>query len=724
MPVTAYTGIIEKILFSSDSFTVAILRTGKTTKVKFVAKLSGIKEGDNVTISGSWKGHSKYGDQFTTTSVVRNIGTTKEGMIAYLSSQQRFTGIGEARARILVEKYGDNLEQALIEEPNEAAKAIRANVSIIENLRKEWDQEKEVMEVEKQLYGFGLTQYQVGRLVSFYGKGAADVVKTTPYQMINDIKGFGFKTVDQIAIGSGTPKNSHKRYEAATLYAIQMETEKGHTYSTMSEIEKNASKLLSDKAYDANPYLDYLIHTGDIVCEHGVYSTKKLHAMESYVYDVLLKSYKNSCSDESLMMSYHMIKNQEPFTLLNEEQNEALENALTRRVSIISGEAGTGKSFTINAIYRVYMESEKRTFMAAPTGKAARRLEDMTGTISHTIHMLLGYNGNEWKYGSHNKIIADLIIIDEFSMVDVELAWRLFSAIDFGLTSLVIVGDHNQLPSIGPGNILRDLCNYKLVPKVILKNVIRQAGVLKLNSIKILEGKAEETSGYTEDGFPWYLNKSLGEPDEIIEHIEKLYNEVLHEKLSFDPLRDVQILIPMKSGPIGTETVNLRIRKLLQKKLWNVNITDEENLRNRYFLHDKIIQTRNNYDIGIMNGSIGYIEEINDDGDLLVDFDGDMITLRKSVGNISDIKLAYALTIHKSQGSEFPCVILIVYKGHFILHDRNTIYTGVTRASKTCMLLGDSKSIEIALSKKDMENRRTMLSLWLEEAKGNGVIEL
>lgn len=718
MAVQTYTGTVEKIFFSGDTFTAGILKPYNMEKVKFVVKDSGIKQGDKITVEGIWKEHSKYGSQLSVSRIERHEERTQEGIIAYLSSQNKFRGIGDARARLLVETYGDDLEDAIINRPAEVAKKIRSGQAVVENLRKEWDLDKKIKEVEKELYGLGLTNYQVSKIISRYGEEAVDIVTTDPYRMIVDIKGFGFKTVDDIALGIGIPKGSKNRYEAATLYSLQIETERGHTYSLASDIKEQTSKLLLDPDYNPVPHLESLLSKALIFKHENIdmYSLIHIANKEKEIHSILISSRIPPKDANVLTMTYSMMENQEPFTMLNEEQRKALSNTLSSRISIISGGAGTGKSFTINAINKIFRESGKSVVMCAPTGKASRRLEEMTGSVSFTIHMLLGYNGREWRYSQYNKLPADLVVVDEFSMVDVELAWRLLTAIDFTKTCLVVVGDHNQLPSVGPGNILRDLCRHEIAPTVVLQKVIRQAGILKKNSIQILDGKIENTSGYQKDkSFPWYLNNKLSDPEEIISHIDKLYTEVLDEKLGFDILRDVQMLIPMKAGPIGTEAVNLYLRKLIQKKLWNVDMPNEDNTKNKYYLHDKIIQVRNNYDLGIMNGTIGIITEINDNGDLLVDFDDTEVVLRKSAGHHQDIKLAYALTVHKAQGSEFPCTIIVIYNGHYIMHNRNSIYTAVTRASKTCMLLGSAKAINIAVSKRDIEKRRTMLSVWMEE---------
>ena len=399
---------------------------------------------------------------------------------------------------------------------------------------------------------------------------------------------------------------------------------------------------------------------------------------------------------------------------LNEKQLEAVHSALQHSISLISGGAGSGKSYTVSVINAVCEECDLEVVLSAPTGKAAKRLEEVSGRTGTTIHRLLGYDGKSFSKDSNNPIDADILIIDEFSMVDVPLAWHLFNAVDFARTTIVIVGDHNQLPPVGPGNILRDLIHSNAIPTVILDKVVRQAGVLKENSTAILKGEVRKTSDASTQGCrDWYLADQFTDPGAARNFLLDLFEKRL-DALGFDLIKDVQVLTPTHKGPLGTKSLNEDLQRLIQKRLWYVNVPETQPGRRSPFLkHDKVIQTRNNYDLNVMNGAIGHVIDVLPNGTLLIDFEGVAVEIEKGSPNLQDIQLAYALTIHKTQGSEFPCAVVVVHKAHSFMHHRNLLYTGVTRARKTAIVLGDRWGIRNCAKKCQVDDRKTFLSILL-----------
>ncbi len=399
---------------------------------------------------------------------------------------------------------------------------------------------------------------------------------------------------------------------------------------------------------------------------------------------------------------------------LNEKQLEAVHSALQHSISLISGGAGSGKSYTVSVINAVCEECDLEVVLSAPTGKAAKRLEEVSGRTGTTIHRLLGYDGKSFSKDSNNPIDADMLIIDEFSMVDVPLAWHLFNAVDFARTAIVIVGDHNQLPPVGPGNILRDLIHSNAIPTVILDKVVSQAGVLKENSTAILKGEVRKTSDASSQGCrDWYLADQFTDPSAAaISCWISLANGSM--PLALISIKDVQVLTPTHKGPLGTKSLNEDLQRLIQKRLWNVSVPETQPGRRSPFLkHDKVIQTRNNYDLNVMNGSIGHVVDVLPNGTLLIDFEGVAVEIEKGSPNLQDIQLAYALTIHKTQGSEFPCAVVVVHKAHSFMHHRNLLYTGVTRARKTAIVLGDRWGIRNCAKKCQVDDRKTFLSILL-----------
>ena len=398
-------------------------------------------------------------------------------------------------------------------------------------------------------------------------------------------------------------------------------------------------------------------------------------------------------------------------TDLNNCQQLAYLAAARHKAVLIAGGAGVGKSYVVGKIACLYADHGYRVALAAPTGKAAKRIEQIVDMPAQTVHRLLKYNGHEFARNEESPLNCDVVIVDEVSMLDVPLCYRLFKAIDFTKTNLVLVGDHNQLPPVGPGNIIRDILSNGLLPTVILDEVVRQAGLLKENSIAILDGRVAGNTETDEGRKSWYLVDKYTEQTDILNFIMLMYEKVLDEKLGYHIVNSVQLLAPMKKGLLGVDNLNIVLQRLIQKKCHGVDVDDvPTGRRPRFYLHDKVIQLRNNYDLNVMNGSIGTIESYDADaGVYTILFDEGETPVERD--DMKDIALAYALTFHKSQGSEYDCGIVVVHKSQSFMHHRNLFYTGVTRAKKTAIIIGDRWGIRNCAKHKITDRRRTFLSL-------------
>jgi exodeoxyribonuclease V alpha subunit len=397
--------------------------------------------------------------------------------------------------------------------------------------------------------------------------------------------------------------------------------------------------------------------------------------------------------------------------------------ALRHGQALISGGAGSGKTFTVAAIARIYEQRGKTVLLAAPTGKAAKRLEQVVGREALTIHRLLEFDGEDFARDRDDPLTADVVVVDEVSMLDVPLAWRLYDALRLGRTALVLVGDHNQLPPVGPGNVLRDLIERRPMPTVVLDHVVRQAGVLKENSIAVLSGEVRKTAPEMPNGRrPWYVVDQFTDALAVRRFVLELFENVLADRLRFDLLADVQLLTPQKKGPLGVRELNVLLQRLLQRKLWGVEAPDApEGRRPELLLHDKVIQTRNNYRLGVMNGAIGYVTDLGRRrGELRVRFEQGEVEIAADTGDASDLELAYALTIHKVQGSEFPCAVVLIHKAHSFMHHRNLFYTGVTRAQEVAVVIGDRWGLRNCAQKEQVERRKTFLSVLDFPLAGSG----
>jgi len=392
-------------------------------------------------------------------------------------------------------------------------------------------------------------------------------------------------------------------------------------------------------------------------------------------------------------------------------QHEAFDGVLRNRMYVITGPAGTGKTFVINKVVDEAQSRGQTVELAAPTGKAAKRLEQVTGRRAQTIHRLLGYNGEEWQHDSENPLEADVVIADEVSMCDVPLMYRLLSAIDFRETRLILAGDHNQLPPVGPGNVLRDILALDLIPYTVLDEVVRQAGPLRHNSLEILKGRVvglRKSDPVTPD---WNVIPRFKDADDGLNYLLRLFQEVFAERLGYDILRDVQVLAPQRKGTLGVENLNLALQAVVQKKLFGRSIPPvPANRRPPLYPGDKVIQTKNDYGIDVMNGHIGYVVEADPrQKRWVVDFE-DRGPVDLDHQKIQRVMLAYATTIHRYQGSEIPCAVCIMHSSHSFMLNRGIFYTAVTRARDRAIIIGDRKGINRAARIQRVDDRRTILA--------------
>lgn len=433
---------------------------------------------------------------------------------------------------------------------------------------------------------------------------------------------------------------------------------------------------------------------------------------------------------------------------LNADQQEAVLAATSSNIALISGGAGSGKTFTITALLRLYEAQGLKVELTAPTGRAAKRIEEVVGRPAQTLHRLLGSNGRTFLHEDQqrlaelrekddsrswdaNVVDADVVIVDEVSMVDIDLAWHFFQSVDLDKTMVVLVGDHNQLPPVGPGSILRDLIARRPIPTVVLGTVVRQSGPLKDNSIAILNGEvrpsipvAKEDQAQRFDFSPWIVKDAYENPEEARRFVLKLYRELLSERLGYDIVRDVQLLAPMKKGVLGTIELNRRLQVVIQKKLWNVTVKSDPEKDPPLLEHDRVIQVQNNYEIGVMNGTIGMVSFVDLESKRIgVTFDGETEPRIYERKFWHELQLAYALTVHKAQGAEFPCVISIIHQSHAHMHHRNLFYTAVTRARKTSILVGNQKAMVRCAKNTEAGRRNTFLSvLPMREARATRAV--
>ena len=734
-------GKIHRLFFSNDNFCSGLITIPVDSffeTVRFAGKVV-VNIGDQVKLAGKWINDSKWGWQFTAENLVHDMNLDRDGLAHYLKTNPAFKGIGPVKAEKIASTFGESFGDILENNPEQIQEVAGLTNDQFRTLCLEWESRKEFNLLATWLAKYELTHNQITKLITRFGNNLKKILEKDPYILCREIDGFGFVRTDEIALKMGISKDSTERIQSALIHIVnQVADSDGHCWTEETELIKMASKLLALDNLDSEVLIDQEINallSNEKLSVHS--SSNKFVIASPLLYEretELAKMFKKSNSECLSKENNETLKNILPELFekiagsLNSSQQKAIETAIFNSICVITGAAGSGKSYTIGAFIDILEEMNKdsdNTYltieMAAPTGKAAKRMEEISNRPARTIHRLLKYDGKNWGYCRENPINADIIIIDEFSMVDVHLAWRLFSAIDLKRTQVVLVGDHNQLPPVGPGNILRDLIDRKIVPIVKLEQVVRQAGLLKRNCTAILKGVVEPTAPGT-DGVlrPWYVFDRL-ETDQAV--IQALLNTIEHKlsKIGINPTRDLQVITPTKKGKLGTENLNIELQKLFQRVFFGIEIEPvDEGKRPNFYPNDKVIQIKNDYKLDVMNGTVGTVKDVCEKYDkngvkytsFIIDFgEKKPVEITKGSKEHNNIILAYACTIHKYQGSEIPCVLAIVHKSHYFMLHRNLLYTAVTRSKKTVIVLGNSRGIQLAAKKQILNKRRTFLSI-------------
>lgn len=718
---TSLRGVVESLFYSGATFSAGRLRTADGDLTTFAGKIF-VREGESVVLEGHWAKHPKYGLQFAAESLGYDLEMNADGLANFLANHPDVKGIGPAKARAIAIEFGRGFDTAIRVSPERVAAIARIPVEGALELQRVWIANADFNAAMTYLSRFGLTHHQVTTLVERFGSQVVPMLQRDPYVLVREIRGFGFKKVDKIARKMGTPKDLPSRIRAGLANCVAEALDDGHCWVEYEDLLDRANTLLVMDNLDSREviesHLEALVAEAELVSlpfEQLVVADPEIHRMEAELADILR---------EAGRANPHAVSNVEALLdaeagELNPEQRAAVRNAFCYSVSLMTGGAGSGKTYAVSSITSIAERLELDVVLAAPTGKAAKRLEEVVGHEASTIHRLLGYNGRTYSRDALNPIEADILVIDEVSMVDVPLAWQLFQAIDRSRTAVILVGDHNQLPPVGPGNLLRDLVQSRAIPTTVLTAIIRQAGVLKENSTAILDGEVHPTAEVRLGARrPWYVIDKFTDCLDVRRMLLLLFDEVLQERLGYDLLRDVQVLTPIHKGPLGTVELNIELQRLLQRKLNQVTVAEvEPGRRPRLYAGDKVIQTKNDYELDVMNGSMGVVRRVGSDGSLVVDFDGRAVEIAADADAVSNVQLAYATSIHKVQGSEFPCAIVVAHKSHSFMHHRNLLYTAVTRAKDSAIILGDRWGIANCATKRQVDRRNTFLSFLLPEAR-------
>lgn len=699
--------------------------------VTVTGSLPPVQEGEHLQLVGQWTNHATFGKQFKAERAVPTRPTTRAGILRYLSSGL-IKGIGDRTAEKIVEHFGVDTFKTLDENPGCLLQVPRLGKKKAKEIIESWKSQKSIADVMMFLINHGISANYAQRILRLYGENAIEVISGNPYQLSVDLHGIGFIKADTIARSIGIAADSPERIRAGIVYQIQQAEERGHCYCTTAQLIESLSATLDLPHHKIDTVvpkqLELLNQAGSLISESNMVDDvtmlthwrPELLAAEYGIADIIARQMARPLSvDHERIEGWITRYNQVTHAPLSDHQAKAVRDAVSNRVFILTGGPGVGKTTTANAIIRLFKAMGKTVLLAAPTGRAAQRLSEVSAEKAKTIHRLLEWQPAEAAFGrnSMNPLAADVIICDEASMLDVKLAEALCEAVPEH-AQLVFIGDIDQLPSVGAGNVLRDLIQSERIPYVILKEIFRQAA-----TSSIIRHAHTINAGQTPE-FPSDIPTDcqfieVDSTEDIREVLHKLLLDVLPKKYNFDPKRDVQILTPMNRGDLGTQTLNEDLQALLNpdpKQHLKDGEVKPRHGRPVMRSGDKVIQTSNNYDLQVFNGDIGFVQSTNvDGGHMIVQFSDDRIVTYDSE-QADDLRLAYTITIHKSQGSEFPVVLLPMSMGHYVMLQRNLVYTALTRAKKLAIFIGAKKALAHAIRNNISINRQTQLKSRIRKA--------
>ena len=708
--MTKIRGVVERITYQSAENGYSVLRVAVKNYnelVTVVGNLIDVNVGSVLLIEGEWTVNKKYGTQFSAYKWEETVPATAFGIEKYLGSGL-IKGVGPKFAKRIVDMFGTDTISVIEDNPEQLSEVEGIGEKRIEMIVKSWEQQKEIKNIMLFLQSHDVSTTFATKIYKKYGNKSIEIVKANPYKLADDIWGIGFKTADNIASKLNFDKNCFIRCRSGILYTLNQLADDGHVYAEKEQLIKKSSELLDIEQNFIVEALEKILNTNDLVLDEEAIYLPTFYMAEIGIAH-RLKLLNNSPARINTNLKVNISRLQEKIGIEYDEiQAKGIQQAVTAKVMILTGGPGTGKTTTTLGIIRILQIMGMHILLAAPTGRAAKRMTETTGMEAKTIHRLLefkpsgGYQRNE-----KNMLDGDVLIIDESSMIDVILMNSLMKAIPPHM-KLILIGDIDQLPSVGAGNVLHDIIDSNQFPVIRLTKIFRQAQSSRIimNAHKINDGRYPDLSNGKNTDF-FFIEAE--EPEVAANTIVELVKSRLPKYYHISP-SSIQVLSPMQKGIVGASNLNIMLQDAINpsdKCLYRAGRSFRPN--------DKVMQIRNNYDKEVFNGDIGFISEIDfDNNKLNVVFDNRIIEY--DITELDELVQAYAITIHKSQGSEYPVVVMPVMMTHFIMLQRNLIYTGITRAKKVLVIVGTKKAVSYSVRNVTVTKRNTKLKERLQEA--------
>ncbi len=707
-------GVIDRVTFHNAENGFSVLRIsvqGNVDLATVVGVVASVKTGDHIDCQGCWINDRTHGLQFRAQRIEVIAPSTLDGIERYLASGV-VPGVGAHFAKVLVKTFGEQVFDVFENEPERLSEISGLGKKRRDKIIEAWTEQKTVRDIMVFLQSHGIGPTRAVRIYKAYGDNAVEKILANPYRLALDIQGVGFKVADALALSVGVSPHDVMRASAGVRHVLQDYASQGHCAVSRDTLLERAVKLLDIPADIIARGVDSEVNEGRLVAElideRPFYFLAALQRAEIYVAKRLLRLMEcDEWIDVLAVDDALLAVARETGVVLSTSQRQAIDIALGAKVSVITGGPGVGKTTVVNSLLQVMRHQGLRILLCAPTGRAAKRLAESTGIEAKTIHRLLEFDPGSRGFKRHAEtpLEVDFLIVDEMSMVDISLMQSLLSALPDS-AGLLMVGDVDQLPSVGPGAVLADVIKSRRIATARLTEIFRQAASSKIivNAHRINQGELpiQEELGEQLSDFYFIACETA---EDIHSKVIQLVKERIPKRFDFHPIKEIQVLSPMNKGGLGTRSLNIELQKVLNPSQGPT----VSRFGFTYAVHDKVIQTVNNYDKEVFNGDIGFVEKIDkEEGVLTLNFEGRPIAY--SVDELDEVSLAYATTIHKAQGSEYPAIVIPLSTQHFTLLQRNLLYTGVTRGRQLVVIIGQPKALRIAIDTVSSRQRVTKLA--------------